>query len=84
MLEAEEPSVRLYFSSTSRDRTSREVLMKLSALRILSATFLPFTYTIYTFITHKSKEMLFREKTLDRFLQHNTPIFLRERELLIL
>ena len=47
-------------------------------------TFLPFTHTTYTFISHKRKECYIqREKTLDRFLQHNILTFL-ERELLIL
>ena len=55
MLEIEESSVKLYFVSTLRDRPSREVPIKLSTWRILSVTFLPFTRTIYTPITHKSK-----------------------------
>ena len=61
--------------STSRDRPSREVPSKLSAWKILSVTFLPFTHAIYTLITHKSNKRLFKEKTLDTFLQHNTPTF---------
>ena len=55
MLEAEESSVRLYFMSTLWDRPSHEVLEKLSAWKILSVTFLPFTHTICTLIIHKSK-----------------------------
>ena len=55
MLEAEESSVMLHFVSTSQDKPSREVPAKHSAWRILSVTFLPFTHTIYTLITHKSK-----------------------------
>ena len=43
-------------------------------------TFFPFTHTIYTLITHKSKRG-YSEKTLERFLQHT---HLLERELLIL
>ena len=55
MLETKELNVKLYFANTLRDRPSHEVLAKLSAYRILSVTFLSFTYTIYTLITHKSK-----------------------------
>ena len=55
MLESEETSVRLHFVSTLWDRPSRKVPVKLSTWRILSVTFVPFTYTIYTLITHKSK-----------------------------
>ena len=76
MLEIEKSSARLHFVSTSQDKPSREVLVKLSAWRILSVTFLPFTHTIYTFINHKRKECYIqRKKTLDRFLQHNTLTF---------
>ena len=56
MLEAEESNARLYFASTSRDRPSREVPVKFSTWKILSVTFLSFTHTIYTHITHKSKQ----------------------------
>ena len=55
MLEAKKSSARLHFVSASRDRLYREVPMKHSDWRILSVTFLPFTYTIYTLITHKTK-----------------------------
>ena len=48
MLESEESSTKLYFVSTSWDRPSREVSMKLFAWMIFSVTFLPFTHTIYT------------------------------------
>ena len=68
MLEAEESSTILYFASTSWLRPFREVPVKLFAWRIFSVTFLPFTHTIYTLITYRNKEGLFREKTLDRFL----------------
>ena len=79
MLEAEESSTRLHFMSTSRDRPSREVPSKLSAWKILSVTFLPFTYTIYTLITHKSMRGHSEIKTLTKFFttQH---IHLLERE----
>ena len=63
MLEAKELSVRLYFASTSPGRPSHEVPMKLSAWRILSVTFLPFSHTIYTLITHKSKGGYSEEKS---------------------
>ena len=55
ILEVEESSVRLHFASTSQERLSCEVPTKPSAWRILSVTFLLFTHTIYTLITHKSK-----------------------------
>ena len=80
MLETEESSARLHFASTSRERPSCEVPAKLFVWRILSVTFLPFTHTIYTLITHKSKGV-YLEKTLKKFLQH---IHLLEIELLIL
>ena len=41
-------------------------------------TFLPFTYTIYTLITHKCKRGHLERKTLDRFFTTHTPIFQRE------
>ena len=71
MLETKESSAKFHFVSASRDRLSREVLAKRSAWRILSVTFLPFTHTIYTLITYKSKGG-YLERTLDGFLQHNT------------
>ena len=49
----------------------------------LSVTFLPFTHTIYTLITHKSMRDHLERKTIDRFSTTHTPILL-ERELLIL
>ena len=71
---------QVHFASTFRDRPSREVPTKHSTWRILSVTFLPFTHTIYTLITRKSK-IGYSKKTLERFLQHT---HLLERELLIL
>ena len=62
MLKAKELSVRLRFASTSWDRPSCEVPAKLFAWRILSVTLIPFTYTIYTIITHKSKKEVIQEK----------------------
>ena len=81
MLEAEESCLTIVF--TSHVRPSREILAKCSASRILSMTFLPFTHTIYTLITHKSMRDHSKRKTLDSFstTQH-THLF--ERELLIL
>ena len=61
MLISKESSVRLHFASTSQERPSRKVPAKFSALRILSVTFHIFYPTIYTLITHKSKERLIRE-----------------------
>ena len=43
-----------------------------------SMTFLPFTHTIYTFITHKNMRGHSKRKTLDRFSTTHTPIFQRE------
>ena len=62
MLEAKESSARLHFSNTLRDRPSREVPAKFFAWMILSVTFLPFTHTMYTLITHKSKEEAIKRK----------------------
>ena len=61
MLEAKESSVRLYIMSTSQDKPSHEVPAKLSAWKILSVIFLPFTNTIYTLITTKVKETIQKE-----------------------
>ena len=55
MLEAKESSVKLYFACTSQERPSREIPTKFSVWRILNVTFLPFTHTIDTLITHKSR-----------------------------
>ena len=49
----------------------------------LNVTFLPFTHTICTLITHKCKGGHSERKTLDRFL-YNTHTHLLKRELLIL
>ena len=61
-MEAKESCQTIGFASVSREGPTRKVLTKLYALRILSVTFLPFTHTIYTLITHKSKEVIQREK----------------------
>ena len=67
ILEAEESSARLHFGSTLQDRPSCKIPVKLSTWRILSVTFLPFTHTIYTLITHKSKRGYSERKTLNKF-----------------
>ena len=41
----------------------------------LNVTFLLFTHTIYTLITHKSMKGYSERKTLDRFSTTHTPIF---------
>ena len=81
ILEAEESCQVVSFASVSREGPTREILMKLSAWRILSMTFLPFIHTIYTLITHKSMGGHSERKNLDRFFttQHT---HLLERELL--
>ena len=56
-----------HFVSTSRNRPSCELPTKHSAWRILNVTFLPFTHTIYTLITHKSIRGHSERKTLDKF-----------------
>ena len=83
MLEAEESCQAVNFASVSRERPTREILAKLFAWGILSMTFLPFTHTIYTLITHKSMRGYSKRKTLDKFstTQH---IHLLESDLLIL
>ena len=75
MLEAEESCQTVIFSSVSQERPSHEIPVKLSTLRILSVTFLLFTHTIYTLITHKSMKSHSERKTLDRFSTTDTPIF---------
>ena len=45
----------------------------------LSMTFLPFTHTIYTLISHKSMRGHSKRKTLDRFSTTHTHPFFRER-----
>ena len=72
MLEAEESCQAVNFASVSREEPTREIPTK------LYIPSLPFTHTIYTLITHKSKRGYLERKTLDKFLQHNTPIFQRE------
>ena len=79
MLEAKESYRTVVFASVSWVRPSREIPVKLSAWKIFSVIFLPFTYTIYTLIIHKSmQEAIQREKPQIVVLQHNTPIFQRE------
>ena len=75
MLEAEESCQTGDFTSVSQVRSSREILAKCSAWRILSVTFLPFTHTIDSLITHKSMRDHSKRKTLDRFSTTYTPIF---------
>ena len=67
MLEAEESYQTVVFASVSWVRPSCEIPAKLSAWKILSVTFLPFTYTIYTLITYKSIRGYSERKTLDKF-----------------
>ena len=82
MLEAEESCQTVVFASVSRVRPSRKIFAKHFAWRILKVTFLPFTHTIYTLITHKSKRDHSQRKTLNIFSK--THAYLLERELLIL
>ena len=66
------------FASVSQVKPLLEIVAKHSAWRIFIVTFLPFTRTIYTLITHKSSRGHFRKKTLDGFSTTHTSIFLRE------
>ena len=83
MLEAEESCQTVNFANISQEGSTREIPAKLSAKRILSVTFLPFTHTIYTLITHKSMRGYSERKILDRF-STTQRTHLLERELLIL
>ena len=55
-------------------RQSRNILPR----GFLSETFIPFTYIIYTLITHKCNRGYSERKTLDWFSTTHTPIFFRE------
>ena len=82
MLEAEELCQAVIFTSVSRVKPSCKILAKHFACRILKVIFLPFTHTIYTLITHKSKREHSERKTLNIFSK--TQAHLLERDLLIL
>ena len=83
ILETEESCQAVSFASVSREGLTCEIPVKHSTWRILRVTFLPFTHTIHTFITHKSMRCHLERKTLDRFstTQHT---YLLERVQLIL
>ena len=66
------------FMSVSWVKPLLEIIAKHSAWKIFIVTFLPFTHTIYTLITHKLSGGHFRKKTLDGFSTTHTSIFLRE------
>ena len=68
--------VRLLVSRVSREKGQP---LKLFVWRILNVTFLSFTHTIYTPITHKSMRGHSERKTLDRF-STTQRIHLLERE----
>ena len=78
MLEGEESCQTVSFTSVLREGPTREIAVKLSTWRILSVTFLLFTHTIYTLITHKNMRDYSKRKTLDIFSTTHTPIFQRE------
>ena len=64
------------FASVSQVKPLLEIVAKHSAWRIFIVTFLPFTYAIYTLITHKFSGGHFRKKTLDGFsTTHTYPSF---------
>ena len=79
MLEVEESCQAVNYANILQEGPTRYIPEKLFDWRILSITFLPFTHTIYTLITHKCMRDYSKRKTLDRFstTQH---IHLRERE----
>ena len=79
MLEVEVSWQAISLTSVSREGPTCEILAKHSTWRFLSVTFLPFTHTIYTLITHKCMRGYSERKTLDRFstTQHT---YLLERE----
>ena len=79
MLEAEELCQTVNFATVLWEGPTCEVLVKLSTWRILSVTSLPFTYTIYTLITHKTKWGYSERKTLDRFSTNTTHPSFKER-----
>ena len=76
MLEAEEWSVRLYFASHFATWLTYEWSAKFSTWMILSVTLIPFTCTIYIFITHKIVRRLFRKKEKKKRGFYNTPTLL--------
>ena len=82
MLEVEKSCQAVSFASVSQEGPTCEKPAKLSTWRILSVTFLPFTHTIYTLITHKSIGDHSERKTLDRFFTTQL-IHLLDKELLI-
>ena len=59
------------YASVLREEPTCEVPVKHFAWRILSVTFLPFTHTIYTLITHKSKRD-YSERKNPRQVFYNT------------
>ena len=65
MLEVEESCQVVNFANVSQERPTRE--QNIFPRRFLSVTFLPFTHTIYTLITHKCIRGHSERKTLDRF-----------------
>ena len=79
MLEVEESCQTVNFAIVLWEGPTCEVLVKLSTWRILSVTSLPFTYTRYTLITHKTKWGYSERKTLDRFSTNTTHPSFRER-----
>ena len=79
MLEVEVSWQAVNFTSLSREGPTCEILVKHSAWSFLNVTFLPFTHTIYTLITHKCMRGYSKRKTLDRFSTTQHTHFL-ERE----
>ena len=76
MLEVEESCQPGGFHESLAGRAfSRDTRETLCFKDFLSVTFLPFTHTIYTRITHKSMKGHSKRKTLDRFSTTHTPIF---------
>ena len=79
MLEAEESCQPGGFHECLASKAfSQDTRETLCLEDFLSVTFLPFTHTIYTRITHKSMKGHSKRKTLDRFSTTHKPIFQRE------
>ena len=83
-MKAEKSCQAVNFANVSRVRFFRKISMKLSAWRIFKCVFLTLhPYYIYPHYPQKY-ERPFREKNLERFSITHTPVFQKERELLIL
>ena len=81
-LKAEESCQDVNFASISRVSLPMRYPWDFLFGGFLSVTFLPFTHTIYTLITHKLKGGHSERKTLDRFSTIHTHLLKRELPIL--